>query len=581
MAQTNENTNIVDYFLSQISKKKKQSNANRWLNRLKVECDKPLLEITFEDLLQFYSTQLKSNRYSKHTHLLYHRIFTSFFSFLNDLKHIQEVELSSWENPFQKDTLLEIINECFETSKLSQEGEILQWFDHSYPEPLAKILIQYEKQWSNRKSLMDTVKWLKNLLNHAGESNFLKLTTENIEQYEEYYLSTALNRFGKPFSKNSVEKGIEAIKGFYNYIDLYLKTNNLRYESSFKDYDNPFRKENPAKHLLDDQSYRIFQEYLFYLSRSTYKNMVSRRPICIHLFKFTGKKSFFRYNSSDINKFLIWIDKKPIILISKQTYYDILFGLFDFIEDQFTAMEIEYYNPVQSFKFTPDPHKTIKEKQEGVIDEFFTQEELKIIIEKGRFFPYEVFIQFTLLIFCGMRISEVLSLRKDDFLLEERYCEIHGKTGEGAFCFPEDLVGLLTEYLTYHEQKFGVNEAYMFPNEQGTYTALNSHNGYTRIYKYLRKISPKFGKTHNFRRTLTKAFGEAGVPLPDIEYLTNHKIKDSEEYVEIADSIEYMGKMKSIEDSYYAKMPISYRREKYDKYLPKMYKTLAMTINEG
>ncbi|MBN2156194.1 MAG: tyrosine-type recombinase/integrase [Candidatus Lokiarchaeota archaeon] len=287
--------------------------------------------------------------------------------------------------------------------------------------------------------------------------------------------------------------------------------------------------------------------------------------------EFTKISSIRDITYDHTTKYFTWLDRHPnnFKLSYKSNQMKYCRSFFDYAEHIFQSKRIPFYNPVPKvkyFNFTPDETLSINEMEEKQQDQFYTKEQLKIILEKISKADYERYVQVLLLTFCGMRGSEVVSIRKDNVKVYERYlltgmeknARKSSKNGNGiVFCFPKEVAIILGEYLLYHENKYGESEKWLFPGNKGEHTSIRN------LQKFLTSLNFEFSvRTHKFRKTLSTWRQEIqGVKTPTyvMETLSNHAIS-------------------SIEHKHYAQYGIEQRLRDYDTYFPTELKELLQIL---
>jgi site-specific recombinase XerD len=360
------------------------------------------------------------------------------------------------------------------------------------------------------------------------------------------------------------EKTIKGEKAIIVQLSKYVEMNGREYPEQYpryKGYVNPLRQDR-AFEILDSDSYQIYHSYLDLHAEPETDNRTKIRPVFERFIEFVGKKSFLEIKRRDVENYLHMIDESGVVLVTKQGYHSRIRSLFIYITRYYRGMQLKYFNPVPStryWRFRKDTPKTVREKIQELEDNYYSVDEIHEIIKRASKGKYEFFIQTLLLIFCGMRVGEVVSIRIEDVLQSERYLESYGKTGLVGFCYPEEIQDEIAEYLVYHHNKYSDSE-FMFPEKLRYSHSNRSHNKVETLSTYLNRISPSFGgRTNKFRKTLARFRRGNGVPKAEREFLSCHYIT-------------------SVTKRHYMRRTIEERREKYEKYFPNQYEILLETV---
>lgn len=235
------------------------------------------------------------------------------------------------------------------------------------------------------------------------------------------------------------------------------------------------------------------------------------------------------------------------------------------------CLKMPYYlNPIpdsDEVQFQSNPIITHAQRQRQIdSQEFKIPQLLKILKElyykapnsytKGR---HAYFLISVLLTTCGMRISEVVTVKVSDVNLSERFLmtgvEVNArKSNKGGdnplyFCFPDVVAYLLSGYVK-DLRRSGYDGIWLFPGSKGNYVSVRT------VQQVFRKIFPDLPvKTHTFRKTFESNHAKNGVPLHFIEVLSNHAIS-------------------SVVMKHYVQIDIKERRELYDQYFPPQYRPI-------
>lgn len=299
---------------------------------------------------------------------------------------------------------------------------------------------------------------------------------------------------------------------------------------------------------------------------SVYRSAIKRFVL------FVRKSNVQDIDAADAEDYLADLDAAQKVNSMKyklnQLYY--LRAFFEYVKHHFESKRILYFNPIPSakyFSFSPEKTMTIDEEEEKIKSDFYTIQELKTIMTKAYHANYELFIQIILLIFCGMRGIECVSILRVNVKIEQRFlmtgteqnARKSNKTGKNGifFCFPEEVADHLFDYMLYLDKKYpGSPWLFPVPSNPQEYTSLRT------LQKNLTGLGFS-GRTHKFRISLSTYRSEVkGEKTPDyiMEFLSNHKIT-------------------SLEHRVYSKKPIEVRRKDYDRYFPTQYIELLSILS--
>lgn len=322
--------------------------------------------------------------------------------------------------------------------------------------------------------------------------------------------------------------------------------------------------------IFDNESQALISIFLEKKGRVGNGTMMAYKSAIYRFLSYVGKNNLRDIDRMDSEKYLQYLNNgynsgKALKLSYKQCQLNLLRSFFEGIEEFYRSKNINYFNPIPKAKFypfSPDKALSIKEKLDNDENNAYSIDQLLILLKKSNLASYEHFIQCVLLTFCGMRISEVVSIRKENINLKKRYlmtgieedCRKSNKNGQNPliFCFPEIISNLLYDYFQYHELKY--------PDSKWLFPARNHRNfmATRQLQRFLTSLKlPFYVHSHKFRKTIEtfQAYKTNNTPLYIIELLSNHVIT-------------------SIVYKHYAKCTLEERINFYDSYLPKEYSIL-------
>lgn len=314
---------------------------------------------------------------------------------------------------------------------------------------------------------------------------------------------------------------------------------------------------------LNEEDANILVQYISLRGRTGSGVKYMQKSVLLRFFQFIQKPSILDIDESDIEEYFCVIDTSGVKYTTKKSQRAYLNAFFQYCERKFRRKNPSYYNPVPPLEechFTPDISPSIEQITQKENDQTFTTDQLKIILKDTYFMDRKYFFITALLTFCGMRISECVTIRLENINLDGRFlmtgidenARKSNKTGDHPlyFIIPKDLVPLLFDYimeLKIHNPK----ETWLFPGQI-------KHIKIQTYWNYMNRNFSRFHiKTHSFRRTLeTSQLNLINrVPLHFVELLSGHVIS-------------------SVVMKHYNKISIEDRRQLYDEYLPKEYHSL-------
>lgn len=129
-----------------------------------------------------------------------------------------------------------------------------------------------------------------------------------------------------------------------------------------------------------------------------------------------------------------------------------------------------------------------------------------------------------LMLFCGLRSREVLTLKRADVLLRENHVRVMGKGSvERVLPMPEAVMNTIHDYLLLERPRGAASEC-LFVVLQGKRRGRGmTPDGLRRLFRYRRESRElKRANAHRFRHTFGTDMARAGVRLPVLKELMGH-----------------------------------------------------------
>lgn len=320
--------------------------------------------------------------------------------------------------------------------------------------------------------------------------------------------------------------------------------------------------------LLNPDDALLVKQYILLRGKTGSKIQNEIKYILSHFIVFVNKPNLQDITETDVERYFNQLDARGLKRSTKRLNRAYLNSFFKSYERKARRTNPTYYNPIpptNECHFTHDPVKSMEEITLGEQEQTFTIDQLITILKEFYFINRKYFLMTTLLTFCGMRLSECLSIRIENVKPLDRYlmtgmeenARKSNRTGDHPlyFCFPEEVANLLQEYLIELHLKDPTN-LWLFP---GTDTCIRttSYVGFLNHHPFLFPV-----KSHAFRRTLeTFQLNLTNrVPLHFVELLSNHVIS-------------------SVVMKHYNKITLADRLHLYDEYLPKEYQGILAFLH--
>jgi site-specific recombinase XerD len=174
----------------------------------------------------------------------------------------------------------------------------------------------------------------------------------------------------------------------------------------------------------------------------------------------------------------------------------------------------------------------------------------------GGFFRYRDKAMVLLMLFCGLRASEVLGLKLESIDFENKRVRVWGKGGkERVLPLPEQLSFVLKKYLTLERPEISRTDRFFVTlhgtsrGEPLTYQGLIMIFCYCRNRSGVKKVNP-----HSFRHAFGTNMARYGVTLPVLQKMMGHtEFKHTMRYTNLAMTDvaeEYSKALSKIEEKY-------------------------------
>lgn len=278
-------------------------------------------------------------------------------------------------------------------------------------------------------------------------------------------------------------------------------------------------------------------------------------------------------------EYLQWLESK-----SNYTYetkcqrYKMLLSFYKYIQDFMELKGQVYLKPLPARSMFPpftERNDNIKREEytEGKTAGSIPIEDLHAILSESRFHGDMWLAIYTLAIVTGAAPGEVLSIKRDDFDLMERYfftgfedgAKKHNRVGRKplVFCFPEWAIPILARWLKIRDNNPAYRESkYLFPAKTA--------KGWVYPQRFAEVSRDITGKLQiafinkDFRSSIITHRDDMRCPKGDNYYLQNHSrsnlLKTEED--------EKMPRETNTQEKYYKKSWIAKRRNLYDTYNP-------------
>jgi len=219
---------------------------------------------------------------------------------------------------------------------------------------------------------------------------------------------------------------------------------------------------------------------------------------------------------------------------TKSKYLQTIKDFFDWLRYELRRNKIPFEHPVPTLKYI---YFTEKDNPSKKLKKYIPYEKFEQIETLAEAHSFEMQVIILLLKHCGMRVSECVTIRREDLYTEERYLETGfeigaQKTADGIhgliFFFPKTAQIMIRHYLEYVNARYP-DSPYLFPSRiKGKHIVTNT------VGKFLRNIAEQVGlprlSSHWFRHTLnTNRKYDTNCPKDIRKKLRNDAMGDAED----------------------------------------------------
>ena len=176
-------------------------------------------------------------------------------------------------------------------------------------------------------------------------------------------------------------------------------------------------------------------------------------------------------------------------------------------------------------------------KSEKKLPVYLTPKEVKSILDQCSLNEERGLLDYTMILVCyslGLRVSELVGLRKDHIYLKGQYVKVFGKRRkERIIPLSEECASIMTYYLQNYRNKIKENPLLFFVHQDGK--LVSRQYFFLRLKEYAlsahinKKISP-----HTLRHSFATALLSNGADLVQVKALLGHEdIKTTEIYTHL------------------------------------------------
>lgn len=239
--------------------------------------------------------------------------------------------------------------------------------------------------------------------------------------------------------------------------------------------------------------------------------------------KFIGK-DVKKVKRTDVNEYKEHLRGRKLQTLSINRKLVSIKQFLDFLNDRF---ELGLSVRIKQEKV----QKQYSLKDEDLLSQSDFEKLIKVVLDAGDLRMKAVF---EAMYYSGMRVSEMLQLRKDHVEKGVKVIEdIKGKGGKYRPIFvSKKMLESLSEYLRVRKQPFSSNTKALFVGQRGPLSRQTVHNEMKR-YAKLAGIEETKAHAHNLRHLFGLRLAEKGVPIQDIaKYMGHTSIEVTKIYLE-------------------------------------------------
>lgn len=419
-----------------------------------------------------------------------------------------------------------------------------------------KFLESYNYSFANLK---DALRVITNFVNYLGDMKEKLLSIESLEDTDDYFhkqyidylkehniaINYRKNVNDEWLCMNRVARFPLRIKTFL--IDEYNSLLNRECDIwCVKDFKISPHRINLCCDLRSFRFYDINNSYNKQICKKYMKYLICETEISISYItsKFVSVKYFLKFidkkKIKDIERGDIEAYKKRLLErdIADRTYNVRLFGVSDFLEYCIKIKEVKYNHVYIEY----DILKASLKIRGDIVEQHVIEE----ILSHSEDIPENYFLMFLILYCCGMRISEVCSLKigclkKDEngyyivFYMQKMKKEVSNP-------IPENLYYKILEYQEHVKERFGDKQIYLFPKKDGMPILSNTYKDKMQLIIKKFNIRNSDGSMYNFRpheyrHTFATNLVEKDIPFTVIQKLLHHNSPEmSLVYTQLSDS---------------------------------------------
>lgn len=261
-----------------------------------------------------------------------------------------------------------------------------------------------------------------------------------------------------------------------------------------------------------------FETYLLTEKRVAKNTFAAYKKDIAQLVEFLGEQDLLKITVDDLKKFLHAIHKEGISARSMARKISTLKAFFNFLQERF---EIENY--AKELRFPRLEKKLPHYLTEDEIKQLFAQatKDHSAMGERNRVMLYLMYVS-------GIRVSELVWLKKSDVQLDTGMLHVHGKGGKQRIVpLSHQMCGMLEAYMqTIYQQliKKGTTD-YLFPVAYaGKLGPLSRQSFWNIIKKIWRKTGNKKNiSPHQLRHSLATHMLKNGADLRSLQVLLGHE----------------------------------------------------------